>query len=123
GRARFVRPGRAVGPPDGLRNMIEVRIRKELAALQLDVAFKAQSRGVTAIFGRSGAGKTSIVRAIAGDLRPDEGRIAVEDRVFFDSAKGIDMPIHARRVGYVFQESRLFPHLTVRGNLVYGLKR
>lgn len=103
--------------------MIEVRIRKRLSDLQLDVAFKAASRGVTAIFGRSGAGKTSIVQAIAGALRPDEGRIVVDGRVFFDSAARINMPIHARRVGYVFQDSRLFPHLSVRSNLVYGLKR
>lgn len=103
--------------------MIEVSIRKQLAELRIDVAFKAASRGITAIFGRSGAGKTSIIRAIAGGLRPDEGRIVVDDRVFFDSAAGIDMPIHARRAGYVFQESRLFPHLSVRSNLIYGLKR
>ena len=103
--------------------MIDVRLRKRLSDLQLDVAFTAKSRGVTAIFGRSGSGKTSIVQAIAGGLIPDEGRIVVDDRIFFDSATRINMPIHERRVGYVFQDSRLFPHLSVRKNLRYGLHR
>lgn len=103
--------------------MIDIRLRKRLSDLQLDVTFAAKSRGVTAIFGRSGSGKTSIVQAIAGGLVPDEGRIAVDDRVFFDSVTRINMPIHERRVGYVFQDSRLFPHLSVRKNLDYGLRR
>lgn len=103
--------------------MIEVHVQKQLADLQLDIAFKAESRGITAIFGRSGAGKTSLIQAISGGMRPDAGRIVVGDRVFFDSAAKIDMPIHTRQVGYVFQESRLFPHLSVRNNLTYGYKR
>src|SRR5690606_32554989 len=106
-----------------LWHMIEVHVQKKLAELQLDIAFKAESRGITAIFGRSGAGKTSLIQAIAGGLRPDAGRIVVDGRVFFDSAAKIDMPIHTRQVGYVFQESRLFPHLSVRNNLTYGYKR
>jgi molybdate transport system ATP-binding protein len=103
--------------------MIDVNFRKRLPALQLDIAFTARTQGITALFGRSGSGKTSIVQAIAGGLRPDDGRIGIDDRVFFDSATGIDLAVHHRRIGYVFQDSRLFPHLTVRGNLLYGHRR
>jgi molybdate transport system ATP-binding protein len=102
--------------------MIDVRFTKRFSGLGLDIAFTAPTHGITALFGRSGAGKTTIVQAIAGGLRPDDGRIAVGDRVFFDRAAGIDMAVHTRRVGYVFQDSRLFPHLGVRANLTYGLR-
>ncbi len=103
--------------------MLEIEIQKQLGAFRLDVAFETGSQGLTALFGRSGSGKTSTVAAIAGLLRPDEGRIAVGGEVLFDSARGIDVPAERRRVGYVFQDGRLFPHLTVRGNLLYGWKR
>lgn len=110
--------------------MIEVSFRKALPAqaggppaLTLDIAFAADPRGITALFGRSGSGKTSILKVIAGVFRPDTGRVAVGDRVFFDHDAGIDMRIEDRRLGYVFQEARLFPHLTVRGNLMYGAAR
>ncbi|RZZ83489.1 MULTISPECIES: molybdenum ABC transporter ATP-binding protein [Pseudoxanthomonas] len=73
-----------------------------------------------ALAGPSGAGKTSVLNAIAGLLRPVAGRIAVDGTVLFDSARGIDVPVHRRRIGYVFQDARLFPHLDVRGNLRYG---
>ena len=76
--------------------------------------------GATALFGPSGAGKTSVVNMIAGLLTPDRGSIAIDDTVLFDSARGIDVPPHRRRIGYVFQEGRLFPHLSVRQNLDYG---
>lgn len=76
--------------------------------------------GLTALFGPSGSGKTSVLNMIAGLLRPDEGRIAVDGRVLFDSAKMIDLPPEARRLGYVFQDARLFPHRRVRANLLYG---
>ncbi|MGE5539400.1 MAG: molybdenum ABC transporter ATP-binding protein [Gemmatimonas sp.] len=103
--------------------MLDVAITKRLGAFTVDVAFTAPVPGVTALFGASGAGKTSIVRALAGLGRPDSGRIALGGLVFFDSAKGIDVPVERRRVGYVFQDSRLFPHLTVADNLRYGLRR
>jgi molybdate transport system ATP-binding protein len=103
--------------------MIDVQFRKQLPGLLLDIAFSAPSQGLTALFGRSGAGKTSIVQAIAGGVRPDVGRIVVDGRVFFDSNAGIDLPVHQRRIGYVFQDSRLFPHLSVRSNLLFGFKR
>lgn len=80
----------------------------------------ADEARVIALAGHSGAGKTSVLHAIAGLLRPREGRIEVDGRCLFDSAAGIDVPVHARHVGYVFQDARLFPHLTVRGNLRYG---
>ena len=75
---------------------------------------------MTVLFGRSGAGKTSVVNAVAGILKPQAGRIAVEDLVLFDRSQRIWLPPHRRRLGYVFQEGRLFPHLTVRQNLAYG---
>lgn len=99
--------------------MIEVGVRHRFAAFTLDVAFETPS-GVTTLFGPSGSGKTTVVNAVAGLLRPDEGRIVVEGEVLFDRARGIDVPVPARRVGYVFQDARLFPHLTVRGNLGFG---
>ncbi|GHD73996.1 molybdate-transporting ATPase [Luteimonas padinae] len=75
---------------------------------------------VVALTGPSGAGKTTVLNAIAGLVRPRAGHIEVDGRVLFDSARGIDLPAHRRRVGYVFQDARLFPHLDVRGNLLYG---
>src|SRR5262249_41829978 len=76
--------------------------------------------GITVLFGRSGAGKTSVINAIAGILRPDRGRIDINEETVFDTERGIDMPTPKRRVGYVFQEGRLFPHLSVRQNLNYA---
>jgi molybdate transport system ATP-binding protein len=85
------------------------------------VAARFESRGgATALFGPSGAGKTSIANMIAGLVTPDRGRIALNDDVLFDSAKSLNVPAHRRRIGYVFQEGRLFPHLTVAQNLDYG---
>ncbi|MFZ5504180.1 MAG: molybdenum ABC transporter ATP-binding protein [Pseudomonadota bacterium] len=103
--------------------MIELRFGTCLGALDLDVDVMLPSRGVSAIFGRSGAGKSSLINAVAGIVRPARGRIAVGERVFFDADAGIDLPIEARGVGYVFQDARLFPHLSVTGNLRYGLRR
>jgi molybdate transport system ATP-binding protein len=103
--------------------MLDVAIRKTLGSFGLDAAFRTDSHGVTALFGRSGTGKTSIVAAIAGLLRPDAGRIVADGEVLYDSAAGIDVPAEQRRVGYVFQDARLFPHLSVRENLRYGWKR
>ncbi|HEY6870883.1 MAG TPA: ATP-binding cassette domain-containing protein [Novosphingobium sp.] len=77
---------------------------------------------LVALFGPSGAGKTSVLNMVAGLLRPDRGRIAVDGEVLFDSATGIDLAVPARRAGYVFQDDRLFPHLRVQDNLLYGWK-
>jgi len=99
--------------------VFDVAVRKRLGDFVLDARFQSKA-AVTALFGPSGAGKTSIVNAIAGLLAPERGRIAVDDAVLFDADAGVDTPTHRRRVRVVFQESRLFPHLTVRQNLVYG---
>jgi molybdate transport system ATP-binding protein len=99
--------------------VLEVDIEHRLAAFELDIHFRS-GRGLTALFGRSGAGKTSIVNAIAGLIRPERGRIVVDKAVLLDTERGIRAPTHRRRVGYVFQEGRLFPHLTVRQNLLFG---
>lgn len=97
----------------------EVNVSRRLGDTLVQCAFAAES-GLTALFGPSGAGKTSVVNMVAGLLRPDEGRIAVAGEVLFDSASGIDVPVQSRRAGYVFQDGRLFPHMRVRDNLVYG---
>lgn len=99
--------------------MLSVDIDHRLGAFRLAASFQAGA-GVTALFGRSGAGKTSVVNAIAGILRPDRGRIQISGATVFDSATGVDVPTPKRRVGYVFQEGRLFPHLSVRQNLTYA---
>lgn len=99
--------------------MLEVAVRHAFEGFSLEARFEAPP-GVTALFGRSGSGKTTIVNAVAGLLRPDAGRVAVNGAALFDTAAGLWTPAHRRRVGYVFQEGRLFPHLTVRQNLLYG---
>jgi molybdate transport system ATP-binding protein len=99
--------------------MLAVDVEKKLGSVQIAVRF-ATTGSATALFGPSGAGKTSVVNMIAGLLKPDRGRIALGDTVLFDSAARIDVPAHRRRIGYVFQEGRLFPHMTVAQNLDYG---
>jgi molybdate transport system ATP-binding protein len=99
--------------------MLAVDIEKVLGDFSVAVRFESAG-GVTALFGPSGAGKTTIVNMIAGLLAPDRGRIVLGEQVLFDSAARIDVPSQKRRIGYVFQEGRLFPHLTVRQNLDYG---
>lgn len=97
--------------------MLDVDISAALGDLKLDVQMQVPA-GVTVLFGPSGAGKTSVINAIAGLLRPDAGRIALGDQVLFDA--GVHVPPYRRHVGYVFQDARLFPHLSVRQNLRYG---
>jgi len=97
--------------------MLEVDIEHRLGDFALDIHFQA-GRGLTALFGRSGAGKTSVVNAVAGLLRPRRGRIVMDGSVLLETERGIQIPTHLRRVGYVFQEGRL--HLTVRQNLLFG---
>jgi molybdate transport system ATP-binding protein len=99
--------------------MLVVEIEKKLGAFSVNVQF-ASENGATVLFGPSGAGKTSIINMIAGLLRPDRGRIVLDDAVLFDGATSIDVPAWRRRIGYVFQEGRLFPHLSVKANLDYG---
>ncbi|MBO9574906.1 MAG: molybdenum ABC transporter ATP-binding protein [Sphingobium sp.] len=99
----------------------EVDIAKRLGEAEIALRFEAGD-GLTALFGPSGAGKTSILNMIAGLMRPDKGRIAVDGQILFDSAQGVDLPPERRRLGYVFQDGRLFPHRRVRANLLYGFE-
>jgi molybdate transport system ATP-binding protein len=99
--------------------MLRVAVAHRFGDFALDAAFSGGD-GLTVLFGRSGAGKTSLINAIAGLIRPQRGHIAVGDAVLTDTERGIFVPPHKRRIGYVFQEGRLFPHLTVRQNLLYG---
>ncbi len=102
---------------------IEVALRHSFGAFTLDVAFKIERPGVTALFGPSGAGKTSVINAIAGLLRPREGRIAIDGHAVLDTEAGVFVPPQRRRAGYVFQDARLFPHMSVAENLRFGWRR
>jgi molybdate transport system ATP-binding protein len=90
---------------------------------RLELRFSAPSRGATVLFGPSGAGKSSVLALLAGALAPDRGRIAVDGEVLADTARGVRVPLEQRRIGWVFQDGRLFPHLRVRENLEFGLRR
>lgn len=100
--------------------MIEVDILFHRQSFNLNATFRADSEGIIAVFGRSGSGKTTLINLLAGLERPGTGRITIDDTVLFDSDAGIDVPPEQRRLGYVFQDGRLFPHMTVQRNLVYG---
>jgi molybdate transport system ATP-binding protein len=100
-------------------SMLRVDVKKQLGDFALEASFESQGR-VTGLFGQSGAGKTSLINMIAGLLRPDRGVIALDDEVLDDTAKGVHVPPHRRRIGYVFQDARLFPHLSIGQNLDYG---
>jgi molybdate transport system ATP-binding protein len=99
--------------------MIAVDIEAKLGEFPLNATFKSEA-AVTALFGPSGVGKSSIINAIAGLIRPARGKIVVAGKTLYDSEVRIDLPAHKRGVRVVFQESRLFPHLNVRQNLLYG---
>ena len=98
----------------------DIDIRKRLGEAEVALALDAGD-GATVLFGPSGVGKTSVLKMVAGLLRPDAGRIAVEGETLFSDS--VDVPPERRRAGYVFQEARLFPHLRVRANLLYGAGR
>jgi molybdate transport system ATP-binding protein len=99
--------------------VLRVDIQKQLGEFSLQAAFESEGR-VTGLFGASGSGKTSLVNMIAGLLRPDRGTIAIDGETVDDVAAGVHVPAYRRRIGYVFQDARLFPHLDVRQNLDYG---
>ena len=103
--------------------MINIDIQKSLGDFQLDAKIESKSDGILALFGRSGSGKTSIVNLIAGLARPDSGHIVIGGETLFDGERAIDVPPNKRRLGYVFQEDRLFPHMSVSANLRYGCPR
>jgi molybdate transport system ATP-binding protein len=99
--------------------VLRVDVFKQLGEFSVDVAFTSEGR-VTGLFGSSGAGKTSLVSMIAGLVQPDRGIIAVDGDVLYDGSARVHVPPHRRRIGYVFQDARLFPHLSVAQNLDYG---
>lgn len=99
--------------------MLKVDVQKKLGEFSLEASFASEGR-VTGLFGASGAGKTSLVNMIAGLLRPDRGTIVIDGEIVDDTAAGIHVPTYRRRIGYVFQDARLFPHLNVAQNLDYG---
>ena len=103
--------------------MLKVSVHKKRGAFLLDAEFQAPTPGVVALFGRSGSGKSTLIDLIAGLDRPDMGEIRLDQQTLFDGGQGIDVPAERRRIGYVFQDARLFPHLSVASNLDYGAKR
>jgi len=112
-------PGRG-----GAAMSFEIHVGRRLGDTEVVLSLDADDgAGITALFGPSGAGKTSILNMVAGLLKPDRGRIAVAGRTMFDAEAGIDLPPEQRRAGYVFQDGRLFPHRRVRANLLYGAQR
>ena len=99
---------------------MQVSIQKQLEAFALQVSFVLASHGITVLWGASGSGKTTLLQCLAGLLRPDAGRIACREAVWFDAERGVCLAPERRRVGYVFQDVRLFPHLSVRSNMLFG---
>ena len=102
--------------------MLHIDVKKQLGTLPLEAHLDIPSQGVTALFGLSGSGKSSLINLVSGLINPDEGVIALNDRELFNSAENVCVPINQRNIGYVFQDARLFPHYTVNGNLRYGMK-
>ena len=102
--------------------MLHIDVKKQLGTLSLEAHLDIPSQGVTALFGLSGSGKSSLINLVSGLINPDEGVIALNERELFNSAEKICVPIEKRNIGYVFQDARLFPHYTVNGNLRYGMK-
>ena len=102
--------------------LVEIDIQRRQGHFLVNAAFKGAQSGVTALFGPSGAGKTSIVNMVAGLTRPDSGRIDVNGLCLFDAKRGVNLPPEHRRIGYVFQDGRLLPHLSVHSNLTYGMR-
>ncbi|CAM3822919.1 Sulfate/thiosulfate import ATP-binding protein CysA [Vibrio aerogenes CECT 7868] len=100
--------------------MIMIDVQKKLGTHNIEAAMTIRSTGITALYGHSGAGKTSIINMIAGLLAPDRGKIIVNDRVFFESELKINLPPEQRRIGYIFQDKRLFHFLSVKKNLLFS---
>ena len=99
---------------------MQISIQKQLVAFALQVSFVLASHGITVLWGASGSGKTTLLQCLAGLLRPDAGRIACREAVWFDAERGVCLAPERRRLGYVFQDVRLFPHLSVRSNMLFG---
>lgn len=100
---------------------LSIRLLAKVRGFTLDVEWE-MDRELAVIFGFSGAGKSMTLQMIAGLMKPDEGKIRVNDTIYYDRQKGIDVPPYKRNIGYVFQDCALFPHMTVSNNIEYGLK-
>lgn len=100
--------------------MLQINVKKQLGQLALQADLQIPEQGVTAIFGLSGSGKTSLINLVSGLTAPDEGFIRLNTRTLVDTEMQQNVPVHQRKIGYVFQDARLFPHYTVKGNLRYG---
>ena len=103
--------------------MLKVKVAKQRDAFTLDAEFEAPTPGVVALFGKSGCGKTTTINIMSGLLDADAAHVELDDHVLADTASGVFTPPEQRRIGYVFQDDRLFPHMSVMRNLQYGLKR
>ncbi len=101
---------------------LEICYQQSLGDTNFDIDIDLPEKGIIAVFGRSGAGKTSLINVIAGLTTPSQGRIVINGETLFDSSKGVNKPVHKRNIGYVFQDARLFPHFKVSRNLTYGVK-
>ncbi|APP07749.1 molybdenum ABC transporter ATP-binding protein ModC [Vibrio harveyi] len=100
---------------------IKIQFKQSLGETDFDIDLTLPGNGISALFGRSGAGKTTLINVISGLVTPQQGKVSIGEHVLFDSDVGINLPTHKRRIGYVFQDSRLFPHYSVKGNLLYGV--
>ncbi|KAE9527099.1 molybdenum ABC transporter ATP-binding protein ModC [Testudinibacter aquarius] len=103
--------------------MLEINVKKQLGSLALSANLQIPSNGVTALFGLSGSGKSSLINLVSGLSLPDQGYIQLNNRTLVDTVRKINLPPEQRHLGYVFQDARLFPHYTVKGNLAYGMKK
>ncbi|NLV81990.1 MAG: ATP-binding cassette domain-containing protein [Synergistaceae bacterium] len=100
--------------------MLNICVKKRIGTLDMDISFVVERPLITALFGRSGAGKTTLANMLVGLIRPDAGRIKFENSVYTDTERGINLSPNKRGIGYVFQEHRLFPHMKVKNNLTFG---
>ncbi len=101
---------------------IKIQFKQQLGETNFDIDLELPCNKISAVFGRSGAGKTTLINVISGLVTPTHGKVQIGEHVLFDSEQGINLPTHKRKIGYVFQDSRLFPHYSVRGNLMYGVE-
>ncbi|XHN44521.1 CysA protein [Lonepinella sp. MS14436] len=102
--------------------MLEINVSKRLGNFELQLNAQIPSQNVTALFGLSGSGKSTVINLISGLIHPDQGYIKLNEKILVDTAKGICLPPNKRQMGYVFQDGRLFPHYSVKGNLRYAMK-
>ena len=100
---------------------IKILFKQSLGETDFDIDVSLPGSGISALFGRSGAGKTTLINVISGLVTPKQGKVSIGEHVLFDTNAGINLPTHKRKIGYVFQDSRLFPHYSVKGNLLYGV--